>query len=91
MAELLTWDDLCNLPTWTDSFGNVRPTLRLIYLAGVPAVVVPTRMHEPGWYIRSGNHDNLSRYWNLRSDQDYQLIRQLCAAGAITAREDGPR
>lgn len=86
---VISWDDLCNPPSYTDLLGEVRPVSRAISLAGVPAVVVPTRMHEPGWYIRSANRPSPNYYWNLRNDQDSQLVRQLCEAGAITAREDG--
>lgn len=58
-----------------------------IYIDSEPAVVVPTRMHEPGFYVRrpSGADDDLL----IRSEDGLRDFQAQVEGGKV-ARRDGP-
>jgi hypothetical protein len=79
--RVLTWEQLNELPTRRiEILGEDWETTRDLVIAGVLAVQVPTRMHDPGWYLRSPAG---ALEWSLRSEGDLNFVRLLCAAGAI--------
>lgn len=53
-----------------------------VFVEGRPAVIVPTRMHEPGWYIRSRIGDE---HWAI-GDDDFLVA--LASGGRITFDPD---
>lgn len=55
-----------------------------VFIDDMPAVVVPTRMHEPGFYVRSPNGENT--YWNLRSEEQLEQFRKDVEAGKVRRR-----
>lgn len=59
-----------------------------VFVDGEPATVVPTRMHEPGWYLRArnGSYAGETEYWNIRSAE---RLRELCDSGSICVDNGG--
>lgn len=58
---------------------------------GLPmkATVVPTRMHEPGFYVRSVNRTPIWAYWVLRADDDMDMFQRFVELGRVRRlRED---
>lgn len=51
----------------------------------LPAVVVPTRMHEPGFYVRCPN--GYEPDWMWRSDDDLERFHSYVDAGKVTRRD----
>lgn len=51
------------------------------------ATVVPTRMHHPGFYVRSRNEDE---YWNMRTDDELRLFREWVDGGEVLLDDDSP-
>jgi hypothetical protein len=49
---------------------------------GTPATVVPTRMHEPGFYVRNRN-GSLGGYWLLRSDAALAEFQRWVETGQV--------
>lgn len=83
--RVLQWNDLCIL-------GDRRtpPEQRVITLAGLPARLVPSRGTDCGFYIRS--EGPLAQYgdhkWQLRTESDLRLLRELVDAGQAIADDD---
>lgn len=52
-----------------------------------PACVIPTRMHEPGFYVRSRTPENDGRWhppgWILRGDDELATFRRLVEQGRV--------
>lgn len=79
-GTVLTLDDITarSGQRWTHDpqHGQEMFDVRVL---GVERVVVPTRMHEPGWYIRT--RDGSGVYENER---DPAVLRQWCDDGIVT-------
>lgn len=68
-------EDAQMLDIWVSNFLGPEP---------IPAVVVPTRMHEPGFYVRAP--DGALKQWALRSPQDLEIFHRLVDAGYVSRR-----
>lgn len=86
-GELLSGDDLDRLcgGRWHGHDGQAMIDVEItppMYDSAVEATVVPTRMHAPGWYIRSRTGP-LWASWLVRSDEDLAMMRRFADAGRI--------
>lgn len=50
----------------------------------VEATVVPTRMHEPGFYVRGRTGTPNWAFWMLRSDSDLAMFRRFVDLDRVT-------
>lgn len=83
----LSWDDLNARCSRTAGHGNeamldvlITPPLSQ---KPVPATVVPTRMHEPGFYVRAANGTPTWASWMLRSDDDLAMFKRFVDLGRV--------
>lgn len=95
-TDVVTWQDLleeCSrihttrtrevIPGWEEQREDSH--MLDIFVGDVPAVVVPTRMHEPGFYVRSPNAS--SEMWVLRSPEQLEEFHVNVDAGLVRRRD----
>lgn len=90
-SQSLSWAELIAECSRTAGHGNERMLDVVIHPVPFPlqtdrpveATVVPTRMHEPGFYVRSRNDLPLWAGWTLRSDEDLAMLRRFADLGLI--------
>lgn len=87
---VLSWDDLLDLcsrihttrtrPAWPGEDAPMREDSQMIdvWIDGVKAQVVPTRMHEPGFYWRYVNADG-----PRHSEEQLALLRRMTEQGRV--------
>lgn len=89
----VTWDELLDLCSRVHSarrrdtpwgLPQVDVDMLDIWYGATAAVVVPTRMHEPGFYVRGPNG---GPHWTLRSEDDLQTFQQDVEAGKVVRRD----
>lgn len=99
MSDPLTWPQIvehCSRLHTTRTrpegpWGNAEPRedsrMLDIIIDGTPAVVVPTRMHEPGFYVRPPNGVQSDEMF-LRSPADLIEFRCKVVLGRVHARTE---
>jgi hypothetical protein len=88
-SENVTWDEIvehCSrlhttrtrrIGPWTDEMREASAVME-VEVAGSPARIVPTRMHEPGFYWWLKDEDG-----PRRSDIDMRDLKALADAGEV--------
>jgi hypothetical protein len=93
-VEPLTWDELVAECSRTAGHGNEHMLDVVITppnsARGQEATVVPTRMHEPGFYVRSVNGTPNWASWMMRADEDLAMFKRFVGLGLVRRLEQAP-
>lgn len=90
--EPMTWDELVDLCSrlHTKRQRRAYPSAPMreasqmidVLIDGLPAQIVPTRMHEPGFYLRF-EYESIHQMPPRRSDFDLKALRRAVEAGEV--------
>lgn len=87
----LTWTDIVQRCSRTESVNEqmIPVTICSLGYIKVAGTIVPTRMHDPGFYVRSPSGTPWWASWQLRSDDDLRRFKNMVDQGFVFEREGG--